>query len=256
MILLPSTRFKPRHTRSRLRPADGQAFIARTSFAHAILLYMVNVCAIVVGAVYSIVCLAGNNCDMVYSAVLFMALLTVCTGGYGLDSRFCWRNCLLIHFITVLYYHGDHPSVIRFNPLIISRFRRGHGVLTRMDRITRAQRRCSQLSENTSRSWPGMFPSQSLRVSFVKSMLLGKHLDTLATCMCTALGIQWSHPIGEQLSVMLSRFMSRVLHDGLGFRQYHSCARVVHRHARVRLRGGAGPVQCKLCSLNFLSLPY
>lgn len=87
MILLspdPPTRY----TRSRLRPVDTRAFAARMSFAHLMVFYMVNICAIVAATAGAIVSLAGTNRDVVYCAVAFMALVTVCIGGYGTDSRF------------------------------------------------------------------------------------------------------------------------------------------------------------------------
>lgn len=87
-----------------MRPVDTRAFIARTSFVHMMVFCTVNICAIVAAAAGAIVCLAGNNCDVVYSAVAFMALVTVCIGGYGTDSRFPVHKCSLIYF-----YHSVLP---------------------------------------------------------------------------------------------------------------------------------------------------
>lgn len=146
-------------------------------------------------------------------------------------------------FPTVFYYYGKHPLVIHFNPLIRYRFHRGHGILTRMDRIVRAQHHHNQSIDSTLRSWPGKLPSLSPRVLVIEFVLLATSFDKLATRMSAALalGFQWFR---AQFSAMISC----VLRNCLGLQRLALGNRnvLVHCHARVRLRGGAGIAQCKL----------
>jgi hypothetical protein len=85
---------------------------------------------------------AGRAAFIAFCTILTSFLINFYGLAYGMLLRTVSSpHCMLIWYFVVFYFRSDAYSFIRLLPFNNYRFRRGHGLRTRLDRISRAQAR-------------------------------------------------------------------------------------------------------------------